>query len=279
MPLSCVAWRHFPCPIWPRPIGLAACYSHLPAMGHGAMIPPLRRHEKASGGTGPARGRNAADLPVPRRRMRGAGKARGREAGPRLTRGGQGMLRKSWRGNLGPESRLTRRIVPVAMGAGKPVPAPMRPRGKCGPPGKQAEHRPCCLCHACGCRALAPREAFQNRVGTAKASAAGGVAEWSNAAVLKTVEGASPPGVRIPPPPPGRFRAACCKGAQPGFPRGSNAGADLAIADAADGKNLEIHADARGRSGRGRGESCPHSLAGLRKPKGESGRLCVWNWR
>lgn len=30
----------------------------------------------------------------------------------------------------------------------------------------------------------------------------GGVAEWSIAAVLKTVEGSRPPGVRIPPPPP-----------------------------------------------------------------------------
>ena len=30
----------------------------------------------------------------------------------------------------------------------------------------------------------------------------GGVAEWSNAAVLKTVERESVPGVRIPPPPP-----------------------------------------------------------------------------
>ena len=33
----------------------------------------------------------------------------------------------------------------------------------------------------------------------------GGVAEWSNAAVLKTVDGASRPGVRIPPPPPQDF--------------------------------------------------------------------------
>ncbi len=31
---------------------------------------------------------------------------------------------------------------------------------------------------------------------------AGGVAEWLNAAVLKTVELARVPGVRIPPPPP-----------------------------------------------------------------------------
>ena len=33
-------------------------------------------------------------------------------------------------------------------------------------------------------------------------SCAGGVAEWTNAPVLKTGEGASPPWVRIPPPPP-----------------------------------------------------------------------------
>lgn len=36
---------------------------------------------------------------------------------------------------------------------------------------------------------------FQTRV-------AGGVAEWLNAAVLKTVEPSRAPGVRIPPPPP-----------------------------------------------------------------------------
>ena len=35
------------------------------------------------------------------------------------------------------------------------------------------------------------------------ASTSGGMAEWLNAAVLKTVEGVSPPGVQIPFPPPG----------------------------------------------------------------------------
>jgi hypothetical protein len=36
----------------------------------------------------------------------------------------------------------------------------------------------------------------------------GGVAEWSNAPVLKTDEGESPPRVRIPVPPPLAFAAA-----------------------------------------------------------------------
>lgn len=40
-----------------------------------------------------------------------------------------------------------------------------------------------------------PQPIFQTRV-------AGGVAEWLNAAVLKTVEPSRAPGVRIPPPPP-----------------------------------------------------------------------------
>ena len=34
----------------------------------------------------------------------------------------------------------------------------------------------------------------------------GGVAEWLKAAVLKTAEGESLPGVRIPPPPPKKMR-------------------------------------------------------------------------
>ena len=38
----------------------------------------------------------------------------------------------------------------------------------------------------------------------------GGVAEWSNAAVLKTVEAATSPGVRIPSPPPEKNEQGLC---------------------------------------------------------------------
>ena len=44
--------------------------------------------------------------------------------------------------------------------------------------------------------------AFQNRNASPKESMPGGVAEWSIATVLKTVERESVPWVRIPPPPP-----------------------------------------------------------------------------
>ena len=49
---------------------------------------------------------------------------------------------------------------------------------------------------------------FGSHIGTCKPAfiiytqPAGGVAEWLNAAVLKTVEPSRAPGVRIPPPPP-----------------------------------------------------------------------------
>ena len=55
--------------------------------------------------------------------------------------------------------------------------------------------------------------AFCARTVEKEASCCGGVAEWLNAAVLKTVERASVPGVRIPPPPPpsqGIFRDNLC---------------------------------------------------------------------
>ena len=42
----------------------------------------------------------------------------------------------------------------------------------------------------------------ERRTGGARRPAFGEVAEWSNAAVLKTVERVSVPWVRIPPPPP-----------------------------------------------------------------------------
>jgi hypothetical protein len=43
---------------------------------------------------------------------------------------------------------------------------------------------------------------FQNRLGPRKSATLGGVAEWSNAPVLKTGVRESVPWVRIPPPPP-----------------------------------------------------------------------------
>jgi hypothetical protein len=46
---------------------------------------------------------------------------------------------------------------------------------------------------------------FQNRLGPRKSATPGGVAEWSNAPVLKTGVRESVPWVRIPPPPPRGF--------------------------------------------------------------------------
>ena len=47
-----------------------------------------------------------------------------------------------------------------------------------------------------------PQTTFQNRRTVAKSLSTGGLAEWSNAAVLKTVGRESVPRVRIPEPPP-----------------------------------------------------------------------------
>ena len=53
------------------------------------------------------------------------------------------------------------------------------------------------------CRQFHDRSCILSRTVEKEPSCCGGVAEWLNAAVLKTVERASVPGVRIPPPPPG----------------------------------------------------------------------------
>lgn len=52
------------------------------------------------------------------------------------------------------------------------------------------------------CRQFHDRSCNLVRTVEKEAACCGGVAEWLNAAVLKTVERASVPGVRIPPPPP-----------------------------------------------------------------------------